>query len=237
MFGKIVLVIIYFEKSRRMDEFENEIREDILDIGRRLTIKGLIRGSQGSISVRLNKNRIIITPPKCPIGYIKLDDLMILDEQGHLPKGKPFLSTDFPLHKLAYQIKPETVAVIIAHPPITTAFSISDRIIQQGVFPEFDFLFPRGVPNIPHVPNLPYDQSDIIQEALTHYETMILSGRGTLSVGRSLSMAWLNIEHLEACMEVYFYSECLSAGKSLTEKQVNLLRDRRKFKKSLINPK
>ena len=220
-----------------MNEFEDEIKEDILDIARRLTIKGLIRGSQGSISVRLNKNRIIITPPKCPIGYIKLDDLVILDGHGQLPNGRPFSSTDLPLHKLAYQIEPETVAVIIAHPPITTAFSISNRIIQPGVYPEFDFLFPKGVPNIPYVPDLPYEQSDIIQEALTNFETLILSGRGTLSVGRSLSMAWLNIEHLEACMEVYFYSECLNARKSLTEKQVNLLRERRNIKKSLNGPR
>ena len=38
-------------------------------------------------------------------------------------------------------------------------------------------------------------------------------------------MAWLATEHLETCMELLFYAECLGGAQPLPEETVNLLRD------------
>lgn len=200
----------------------------MIDFLNRLTARGLIRGSSGNISSRLGKRQFLITPTHLPKGYLRKSDIVLIDDKGEVLNGKHTPSTDYEFHLAAYKARPDAQAVIHAHPVITTAFSLTEKTLNNGVLPEFDYLFPNGVPMVPYRPNAKKELSEVCSAYLSKHDIVILSHHGTLALGHSLMLAWMLTEHLETCYEVAFYAECLAKAKPLSEKQVNLLREIKK---------
>ena len=204
---------------------EQEMREELIEFSNRLALRGLIRGSSGNISTRLDSNQILITPTQLPKGYLREADIVVIDNAGTRLRGKHPPSMDTEFHLAAYKARPDAQAVIHAHPVITTAFSLVGKSILKGILPEFDFLFPKGVPFVPYKPQAANQLSEICGDYIAESDIVILSHHGTLAVGHSLMMAWMLTEHLETCFEIIFYAECLNGKNALSETQVNLLRE------------
>jgi L-fuculose-phosphate aldolase len=215
-----------------MPPIETELREELIEFSNRLAASGLIRGSSGNISVRLDENQILITPTQMPKGYLREADIVLIDNLGKVIRGNHPPSMDTEFHISAYLARPDAQAVIHAHPIITTAFSLVGKSIQSGMLPDFDFFFPKGVPIVPYKPQATQELSEICGSYIAENDIVILSHHGTLAVGHSLMMAWMLTEHLETCFEVNFYAECLSGAKPLTETHANMLREISKRKKT-----
>lgn len=73
-----------------MDALEHELREELIEITNRLSSRGLIRAAGGNLSVRLNESEILITPTRLAKGYLREEDIVVVDMQGHPLRG------DFP---------------------------------------------------------------------------------------------------------------------------------------------
>jgi L-fuculose-phosphate aldolase len=215
-----------------MDQKERELREELVEFTNRLSLRGLIRGSSGNISSRLDDHLILITPTRLPKGYLRESDIVIIDAQGVLIRGHHPPSMDTEFHLAAYQARPDAQAVIHAHPVITTAFSLVGKSIKKGHLPEFDLLFPKGVPVVPYKPQATHELSEICGSFIAQHDIVVLSHHGTLAVGHSLMMAWMLTEHLETCYEVSFYAECLKGDHALSENQANLVRELNKQNKT-----
>lgn len=214
-----------------MTTIENEIKEEMIEYANRLAEHGLIRGSNGNISARVDEKHILITPTQLPKGYLRKSDIVLIDVKGKTIEGKHPPSMDSEFHTAAYQSRPDVQAVIHAHPVITTAFSLAEKKIETGSLPEFDYLFPKGVPIVPYRPQESKELAAVLHDVFSTNDIIILSHHGTLAVGRSLMMAWMLTEHLEACFEVLFYAECLQKAGPISESQANTLRDLKKRKK------
>lgn len=215
-----------------MDQNERELREELVNFTNRLSLRGLIRGSSGNISSRLDDQLILITPTRLPKGYLRESDIVLIDEQGALIRGHHPPSMDTEFHLAAYHARPDAQAVIHAHPVITTAFSLVGKSIQIGILPEFDLLFPKGVPIVPYKPQATHELSEICGSYIAQHDIVILSRHGSLAVGHSLMMAWMLTEHLETCYEIIFYAECLSGDHVLSGNQSNVLRELNKHNKA-----
>lgn len=215
-----------------MTQKEHELREELIEFSNRLSVRGLIRGSSGNISARLAPDQILITPTQLPKGYLRKSDIVMIDHRGKRTHGNHPPSMDTELHLAVYRARPDAQAVIHAHPVITTAFSIVGKTIKKGLLPEFDYLFPKGVPIVPYHPQAANDLSAICGDYIAKNDVIILSHHGTLAVGHSLMMAWMLTEHLETCFEVLFYAECLNGKNPLSEEQANSLREINKRNKA-----
>jgi L-fuculose-phosphate aldolase len=208
-----------------MDPFETQLRQEMIEITNRLSTRGLIRAAGGNISVRLNDEEILITPTRLAKGFLREEDIVVVDYKGHLVRGDRPPSMDTAFHIAAYEVRPDAEAVIHAHPLITTAFTVAGKEIPSGILPEFEIFFPRGVPTVPYETPATRDLAETCQPYLKEHDLIVLAHHGTLSLGHSLTMAWLATEHLETCMEVLFYAECLGGAHPLPEDKVNLLRE------------
>jgi len=208
-----------------MDALEHELRQELIEITNRLSSRGLIRAAGGNLSVRLNEAEILITPTRLAKGYLREEDIVVVDRQGHTVRGSLPPSMDTRFHLAAYEARPDAKAVVHAHPLITTAFTVAGKTIPTGILPEFEIFFPNGVPTVPYETPASQDIIDLCRPFITQFDIIVMSHHGTLSVGHSLTMAWMITEHLETCMEVLFYAECLGGANPLPEEKVNLLRE------------
>ena len=77
---------------------EWKLREQMCEIGRRVYNKGFAAANDGNISYRLGEDRVLCTPTRVSKGFMKPDDLCIVDLDGKQVSGKRKRSSEILLH-------------------------------------------------------------------------------------------------------------------------------------------
>ena len=126
--------------------YELQIRE-MVDVCNRLALDKYVTSHGGNISWAVDRSvsgktesNILITPTKKFKGEISFDDICITDYGGKVlyapPGGKP--TGELPFHILIFHERNDISSIIHAHPPYTTAFSISNGInyLSLPILPE-----------------------------------------------------------------------------------------------------
>ncbi|MGB0389454.1 MAG: class II aldolase/adducin family protein, partial [Ardenticatenaceae bacterium] len=71
-------------KNDMQPEWEREVRDEIVEMGRRLHMLGLVAGCDGNLSCRLDDDRILITPSGYSLGFLKPNKLVTVDMKGQI---------------------------------------------------------------------------------------------------------------------------------------------------------
>lgn len=188
--------------SKKMEE---NIRKEIIRYCRSLHDRNMLAAGDGNLSVRLDAERIIITPSGKNKAFIDPSDLAVLKLDGQVVKGSP--SSEFHMHLEIYRARPDARAVVHAHPPIAIAWSVS--------FPELRELPFEALPEVilatGTVPIVPYvcPGTRAVGEALLPYLTanpprkvMILGRHGAVAWGATLQEAYDGIERVEHSAQI-----------------------------------
>lgn len=103
---------------------------------RRLWQAGLIAGQDGNVSVRHRPDRLLVTLR----GRLQVDlgpeDLVKVGLDGTHLDGSRQAATELDLHLRIYWCRRDCGAVVQAHPPVATAFSVPGAGIPANVLPE-----------------------------------------------------------------------------------------------------
>ncbi len=70
---------------------EYQLRQEIIRVTRIVANQGLIRSSDGNLSVRLGENRFLMTPSGLYKMSMEPDDPIVVNENGEVLIGKPGL--------------------------------------------------------------------------------------------------------------------------------------------------
>lgn len=184
------------------------MKNHIVSIGKRLSERGLVAGTDGNISVRLETDRIMITPAGKAKGYLNPDDMVIVDSNGKKLQGALSPSSEMAMHLFVYKNRPEVSACVHAHPPHATAFAVAGIDLQNDILPEV-VVFVGGIPLTDYAP----PGTDAVPRALEpHIEkcnAFLLRNHGLLTIGRTLEEAWCRLETVE------HYSKILHLARQL----------------------
>ena len=71
-----------------------QLRADIVEVGRRLWARGYVASNDGNISVRLDADRILTTPTERLKGFMTPDMMVVTDLAG--PQDQPAIATRRP---------------------------------------------------------------------------------------------------------------------------------------------
>ena len=85
---------------------EQKAREDVCEVCRRMHHRGLLSGTEGNVSVRLGRNRVLITPSGINKGFLEPRDLVVTDLDGRVVKGRGRPSSEILVHLAAYRSGP-----------------------------------------------------------------------------------------------------------------------------------
>lgn len=172
------------------------MRKAMADFGRRLYDQGMIAGTDGNLSIRLDDDRILITPSGLPKGRLAAEDMVIVDINGKHLQGSHKASAELAMHLLVYQRRSEVNACIHAHPPYATAFAISGIALESDVLPEVVVSVGRiqltdyAGPGTDEVPKS-------IEPHIDTCNAFLLRNHGLLTIGRSLEEAYNRHEVVE----------------------------------------
>ena len=176
---------------------EWKLREEMCEIGRRIYNKGFAAANDGNISFRLDENRVLCTPTRVSKGYMKPDDLCIVDMEGKQISGKRKRSSEILMHLTIMKTRPDVRSVVHCHPPHATAFAVAHEPIPKCTMPEFE-VFLGEVAIAPYETPGTQTFADTIIPYIKDTDTILLANHGTVTAGSDLMDAYFKTEIIDA---------------------------------------
>jgi L-fuculose-phosphate aldolase len=201
---------------------ETDARREVCKVGRWMYRQGFVVASEGNLSVRLDANRILVTPAGACKGRILSGHLMITDLEGVVVSGTGHPSSELQMHLLYYRLRPEVRAVCHAHPPTATGFAVAGRALEETVLPEV-------VTTLGKIPLAPYGTPGTgelcarIEPLVPSHDAILLENHGVVTCGPDLITAYQNMETVEHFARVMLTAESLGGPRLLTRADVQKL--------------
>lgn len=202
----------------------HKIKQEICDIGDRIYKKGYAAANDGNISYRVSENEVVCTPTLISKGFMKPDDLCIVDMEGNQISGRRKRTSEILLHLAIMKERPEVKSVVHCHPPHATAFGIAREPIPQCVLPEVE-IFLGEVPIAKY--DIPGSQNfaDTILPYVQKANVIILANHGTVSWGVDPEKAYWWTEVLDSYCRMLMLSRGLGRVNYFTEPEAQALLD------------
>ena len=170
-------------------------------MGRLLYERGLIAGSEGNISVRLDNNRVLVTPSGLPKGTLQPDDLIVVDAEGRQIEGTRAASSELPMHLHIYRGRPDIHACVHSHAPHATSFAVAGIELPGDILPEV-ILFVGPICLTEYAPPGTDAVGTSLEPFLASGNAFLLRNHGLLTIGNSLKQAFHRHETVEQCARI-----------------------------------
>ena len=196
----------------------HKLKQDICEIGRRIYAKGFAAANDGNITVRTGDNEILCTPTLHCKGFLKPEDICLIDMTGKQLSGIKKRSSEALLHLEIYRQRPDVKSVVHCHPPHACAFAIAREPIPQCVLPEVE-VFLGDVPITKYETPGGQKFADTIAPFVTKTNIIILANHGTVSYGQDVERAYWWTEILDAYCRMLLLSKQLGKVNFFTEEK------------------
>lgn len=177
-----------------MTEFE--LRQQVVEICHRMYQQGFIAAADGNVSVRLGRDRVLVTPSGLNKGYIGPQDLVVTDLAGRRQSGRRQPTSEFLLHQACYAERPDVQAVVHGHPPMTVALALSGVSMEQCVLSEACLAL-GPVITVPYTTPTTEEVPRAIRGVIRRVNALIMDRHGSITVGADLEQAYNRLEALE----------------------------------------
>ena len=204
-----------------------EIKKEICEVGHKLWTKGFVAANDGNISVKISENEYYCTPTGVSKGDLTPDMIIKVDKDGKKLEGKLNPSSEIKMHMRVYRERPDVTAVVHAHPPVATAFTVADIDLDQYILPE-------AVLTIGDVPTCDYgtpstmEIPDSLDPYIQNHDAFLLRNHGALTVGCNLQKAFFVMEEVEFNAVICKHAMDLGAVHEISSDQLKKLMDLRK---------
>jgi len=201
---------------------EEQIRADIVEIGRRLFSRGFVASNDGNISVRLDEARIITTPKSVSKGFMTPDMMVVVDYSGKKIAGDRDPSSELPMHLEIYRCRPDVNAVVHAHPPTATGFAVAGVPLTKAVLAEVVTTLgsiPIAEYGTPSTRELP----DAVRKYIKAHDGMLLANHGAVTCGESAMAAYYKMETIEHFARISLVARQLGRENLLSKDEVDRL--------------
>jgi L-fuculose-phosphate aldolase len=173
--------------------------------GRRLGARGLISAGEGNLSIRLDADRLLVTPTGRRKDELERDDLVVVwighDDRESVSRSGLRPTSDLAIHLAAHRARPDIGAMAHAHLPASMALTLANELPDPAALPETAMLLPR----LPFVPlGVPgsVELAERVAEALTEppeplATAVLLERHGAIAVGADPAQAVDRLELVE----------------------------------------
>lgn len=184
--------------------------------------KGLIAASDGNVSCRTGEDSILITPSGAPKGELSAGDLVKTCMKGNILEGAGRPSSEIRMHLFVYRHRPDVTAIVHAHPPLVTAFTLAGFPFNSKILPEVWLTIGR-VPVASYATPSTEEVPESIAPHVEKSNAILLQRHGALTFGSSAMQAFMRMDKLEHAAKTLLYASILEGRKApaaLTDGQI-----------------
>ena len=149
-----------------------------------------------------------------------------VDKNGDKIEGALNPSSEIKMHMRVYRDRPDVGAVVHAHPPVATAFTVAGIKLDKYILPE-------AVLSIGDVPTCEYgtpstmEIPDSLAPYIENHDAFLLKNHGALTVGNTLTKAQFVMEEVEFNAKILKYAMELGKVEEIPDDQLVKLMDLR----------
>jgi len=206
---------------------EENLREEIILIARKMNSCGINQGLSGNISIRLN-NGILITPSSISYDDMNISDIFYIDFTGNIIKNNKHSlkqkeglspSTEWRLHADILRNKTDISAILHCHSIYATAISCHQKNI-----PSFHYMTAiAGGINIPCAEYATFGTEELSKNCLRALKdrfACLLANHGQVSTGKTLGQAFNLAKEVETLAQLYLEACKLGKPKNIRKKEM-----------------
>jgi L-fuculose-phosphate aldolase len=204
-----------------------QTKKSLVDACHRVYAMGFVAGYEGNLSVRISRERILVTPARVSKGDVTTRDLVAIDSRKariDVPrKGRTRRPTaELDMHFMVYAERPDVQAVVHAHPPVATGFAVARVGIPERALPEV-------IVTMGEIPLVPYglpgtkELADEIRRFIETADAFLLANHGVLTVGGTIEEAYYRMETVEQVARSVLVARMLGSPVELSEGEIAAL--------------
>ncbi len=185
---------------------------------------GMTTTSGGNLSVADMAGNIWITPAGTDKGSLRPEDIVCIGPEG-VVSGIHKPSSEYPLHRAIYNARPDIRAVIHAHPPVLTSYSIVHRIPDTAILRNSrEICGTVGYAGY-ELPGSEMLGAGVAREFCKGHNAVIMENHAIVVGGRDLTEALVRLETLENCARTIQAAGFIGIVTTLSEGQLNVQPD------------
>lgn len=206
---------------------ERQARNQIVCFGKMLHHRGYVAATDGNLSVRLDEKRILATPTAMSKGALRPSDLVIVDLEGRVVRGRRHVSSEIGMHLMIYKMRPDIRGIVHAHPPTATGFAAAGCALDQPLVCEVVIglgsipLAKYGTPGTPEL-------CETLTPLVSKYDAILMSNHGVVTYGDTLDHAYMKMETVEHFAQIALVARLLGHEQPLKDQALDKLLEARK---------
>jgi L-fuculose-phosphate aldolase len=237
--GKPMAAVTPASSPAQLEAFFNSpelhaVKLQVCEVGRRLWARAYVDGNGGNIAVRVGENLAVCTPTLVSKGFMKPDDLCLVDLEGNQLIGEKKRTSEILMHLQIMKRVSRAVATVHCHPPHATAFAVAGVEPPTCMIPEIE-VFVGKVPIAPYrTPGTP-EMGKLVADLAEQHNTILMANHGVVSWSHvSVEDAYFKMEIIEAyCRTVVVAAQLGTPLKTFSQTH---LQDLLKIKQTLGIP-
>ena len=202
-------------------------RELVVAYGKKLVETGLTTGTGGNISVFNEEKKLMaISPSGLDYFQTKPEDIVILDLDGNKIDGDRKPSSEYDMHRVLYQHRPEVRAVVHTHSKYCAILACLHWNIEP-----VHYLIGFAGKNVRCTEYVPFGTPELAEIALAGMKdrnAVLLGNHGLLCAGPDINYAFDTAEETEFCAEIYYKTKLAGTPVILSDEQMDVVLE--KFK-------
>lgn len=199
---------------------EQKVKEQIVQIATRCYDRGLLVAGDGNISVRVGDNRLIATPSGVSKGWMTPEMMCVVDLQGNPLEASPYkVSSEWPMHRIIYEHRPDVHAVCHAHPPHATGFAVAGLSLSKAILSEV-VLTLGCVPLAAYGTPSTRELTDAIEPFLQYHDALLMANHGAVAYAATLEQAFNKLETLEHTCKISFIARSLGNENTIPDRAI-----------------
>ena len=197
----------------------DQLRKTVVRGAQEIYSKGLVEDGEGNVSVRINKNEILVTPTSTKYNLLNSELIVHMDLDGNVLGSGKIPSTEVKMHLAVYKDRPKVKSVIHNHSPYVSMLSV----LRKGlpIIMEQQLIFLGGEILCTEITEAHTEEMGMSAlKALSRNNAAILANHGAIICGKSLDHAVRFAVVLEKMAKVYWGA--LQIGEPLRVPDENL---------------
>jgi L-fuculose-phosphate aldolase len=184
---------------------------DVLAAAKQMLADGLVEGTAGNISGRIDDEHVCVTPSSVDYREMTLGDLVVVDLDGNVVEGHRGPTTEKDLHLSVLRAYPELGSVIHTHAVYATMFALAHEPVP-AVIEEVVVYVGGDVPCCEYRGTGTKDLGDEVASHLADRGAALLANHGLVTCGPTPAKALHNAALVERTAKIVWGARAMGVA-------------------------
>jgi L-fuculose-phosphate aldolase len=195
----------------------DEVRPAVLAAAKTMHARGLVEGTAGNVSGRVDDGTVVVTPSSLSYEEMTLDDLVQVTLDAEVVSGHRSPTSEKGVHLSVYAAYPEVAAVVHCHARYASMFAVARQPVPAAI-DEFIVYIGGDVPVCDYHASGTDGLGPEVAAKLADRSATLMANHGLVTIGKSVDDALHSALVVEHNAHIFWGASALGGVVELPEK-------------------